>query len=262
MTEGGVKGMTVFDTNDQVDAPDRLEKLTLADQVADQILEQIYSRGLAPGTPLPSEGDLSRLFGVSRLVVREAVRTLVAKEVVDSGQGRPAKVRTPSSKVLTQLFEFHIRQKTFDQSQLVGTRKLLESQIAADAAARVSSTGESCDTLFAALENMAKAANEVDGFLKADDAFHSELARLAENPIMTLMLDGIHSLMEESRMLSHRGNEAKAEGQEIAIREHRAVAEAVQAGDPIAARIAMEKLVSRTLENVQAAMRIAEEPAK
>lgn len=250
--------MTIFDTNSGGKKPNKLEKSTLSDQVADGILEQIYSRGLAPGTPLPSEGDLARLFGVSRLVIREAVRTLVAKEVIDSGQGRPARVRTPSSRVLTQLFEFHIRQKTFDQSQFVGARMLLEAQIAADAALRVAKTGESCDVLFSAVDQMAECASDPVGFLSADDQFHSELARLADNPIISLMLDGLHSLMDESRALSLRGSEATSGGQERAVEEHLAVATAVLVGDAPLARVAMEQLVNRTLENVRAAMNLAQ----
>src|SRR3982751_260678 len=55
----------------------------LSDKVAEMMLETILSRRLAVGDRLPSERELGEQFGVSRTVVREAVRALVTKGVID-----------------------------------------------------------------------------------------------------------------------------------------------------------------------------------
>lgn len=230
-----------------------LPRATLADRVADALMADIYERSLRPGAILPSEADMAKTFGVSRLVVREAVRTLVAREVLDSGQGRPARVREPSSHILTQLFEYHLRQRSLDVAQIVGTRGLLEGQIAYDAAIAVRDQGRDPASLFAALERMRNEATGTRTFLAADDVFHSALAELADNPVISLIMQGLHGLMNEARELSHAGNLATHGSQELALEEHQAVAEAVRAGEADAARVAMQVLVQRTLENVRAA---------
>lgn len=226
----------------------------MADRVADGLLADIFNRKLKPGAVLPTEGEMAASYGVSRLVVREAVRTLVAREVIDSGQGRPARVREPSSHILTQVFEYHLRQRSIDVAQIIRARGLLEGQIAYDAAIAVRDTGADPAPLFEALELMRSESQGMTSFLSADDIFHGALAQLADNTVVSLIMQGLQGLMSEARQLSHAGNLSKNGSQDLAITEHQAVAEAVQAGQPEGARVAMEKLVRRTLENVRAAL--------
>jgi GntR family transcriptional repressor for pyruvate dehydrogenase complex len=232
-----------------------LPRATLADRVSDEMLADIYARNLKPGAVLPSEGDLALTYGVGRLVVREAVRTLVAREVLQSGQGRPARVREPSSRILTQLFEYHLRQRSLDDSHIVGTRRLLEGQIAFDAAERVGNGDGDASALFAAVESMRISSTSMSKFFEADDEFHQALGALANNPVVSLIMQGLNGLMNQTKQLSWAGNNAQTGSQDLTIAEHHAVAVAVGAADPVGARIAMEALVSRTLDNVRAAAR-------
>jgi DNA-binding FadR family transcriptional regulator len=64
----------------------------LSDKVARRILEVIVSTPLRPGEALPSERQLGAEFGVSRTVIREALRSLAGKGVVDMTQGRGLRV--------------------------------------------------------------------------------------------------------------------------------------------------------------------------
>lgn len=59
----------------------------LADRLRDELLEEITSSQLVPGTKLPTEGELSKRFGVSRATVREAVRGLVEAGYVTRRRG-------------------------------------------------------------------------------------------------------------------------------------------------------------------------------
>src|SRR6478735_2099118 len=59
----------------------------LADRLRDELLEEITSSQLEPGTKLPTEGELSKRFGVSRATVREAVRGLVEAGYVTRRRG-------------------------------------------------------------------------------------------------------------------------------------------------------------------------------
>jgi GntR family transcriptional repressor for pyruvate dehydrogenase complex len=75
-------------------------RTTLADQVAEGLIAQIGRMGLNVGDEIPPESEIAQEFGVNRLVVREAIRTLAAREILVSSQGRPARVSTPSARTL------------------------------------------------------------------------------------------------------------------------------------------------------------------
>lgn len=229
-----------------------LTRTTLSDRVADEILEDIYAQGLAAGAVIPPEGELAKTFGVSRIVVREAVRMLVAREVLDSGQGRPARVREPSSKVLTQLFEHHLRLRNLDHAKLIETRRVLEGQLAADAADAVASGALTTNDMADALAEMGWHADDMESFLKADLRFHHALGELAQNPVISLILDGLDGLLMGSRRLSYQGNAHRRMSLTHTLDEHERVLRSVESGDPVTARREMEALVQRTLENVLA----------
>ena len=63
------------------------ENKTLADQAADQMIRYIQEQGYVPGDRLPTEADLSKLLGVGRNTVREAVRVLASRNIVSVRQG-------------------------------------------------------------------------------------------------------------------------------------------------------------------------------
>ena len=63
------------------------ENKTLSEQAADQMIQYIQENGYGPGDKLPTEADLSRLLGVGRNTVREAVRVLASRNIVSVRQG-------------------------------------------------------------------------------------------------------------------------------------------------------------------------------
>ncbi len=107
---------------------------SLTDKLADSILHRIVSQELRPGSTLPSERELQEEYGVSRTVVREAMKMLSAKGFVSTGAGHNAIVEPnltqPTIDALLITFH-HRRVKTGD---LLNTRLLLEPPIAALAA--------------------------------------------------------------------------------------------------------------------------------
>ena len=69
---------------------------TLADRVAAQLLDAIGAGRFRDGDPLPSERTLGDQFGVSRTVIREAIRALVARDVLEADSGRGVRVIAPN----------------------------------------------------------------------------------------------------------------------------------------------------------------------
>src|SRR5918992_1507838 len=91
--------------------PTQLRRETLPEQVADQLIALIERDNLVPGTILPSEGKLAQEFGVSRPVVREALRTLAAKDVIVVANGKGAIVRPITSQPLRDFFQRALRNR-------------------------------------------------------------------------------------------------------------------------------------------------------
>lgn len=91
--------------------PPAVARTTLAEQVATGLIGEIERTGLQVGDEIPPEAKIARQFGVNRLAVREAIRTLSAREILVSSQGRRARVNTPSAGVLAQMLDFRVRQQ-------------------------------------------------------------------------------------------------------------------------------------------------------
>ena len=77
----------------------------LSDKVADMMLETILSKRLEVGDKLPSERELGEQFGVSRTVVREAVRALVAKGVIEVRSGSGLRVAAVDAAAVSESIE-------------------------------------------------------------------------------------------------------------------------------------------------------------
>src|SRR3989442_9857964 len=109
----------------------------LSDKVADLLLETIVVRRLAPGERLPSERELGEQFGVSRTVIREAVRALAAKGVIDVRTGSGLRVAAVDSSNVSESMSLFLRgSSTLDYPRVHEVRAMLEVEVAGLAADR------------------------------------------------------------------------------------------------------------------------------
>jgi GntR family transcriptional regulator, transcriptional repressor for pyruvate dehydrogenase complex len=230
---------------------DGLDRRTLADQVADAILNDIIDQRLTPGTPLPSERLLAERFEVNRLVIREATRTLVAREFLDSGQGRPARVRLPSGSTLAQVLRFHLLLDEVAPEDVLRARHLIETELAADAARSIRRSEGDVTRMAEALAAMEASVDDAEPFVQSDLAFHREIAELSQNRLFALLLAGLQNLLLEVRRLSYASSHRKGEGQLRAIEHHRRILAAIADGDPEGARDAMRAHIEQTADDVR-----------
>src|SRR3989442_2687911 len=111
----------------------------LSDKVAELLLETILSPDLQPGDRLPSERELGEQFGVSRTVIREAVRALAAKGVIDVRTGSGLRVAAVDSATVSESMSLFMRgSTTLDYPKVHEVRAMLEVEIAGLAAERAS----------------------------------------------------------------------------------------------------------------------------
>jgi GntR family transcriptional repressor for pyruvate dehydrogenase complex len=169
----------------------------LSDKVADTMLETILSRKLRAGDRLPSERELGEQFGVSRTVVREAVRALVAKGVIDVRSGSGLRVAAVDAAAVTESMSLFLRGGSFGFEQVHEVRALVEVHIAGLAAERA--TDADLVALRSVHERMEREVGDVEAAARDDLEFHRCVARATQNELYLLVLDSIGSTLIDIR---------------------------------------------------------------
>ena len=220
-----------------------IQSFRLYEQIVSQIEQSIQSGQLKPGDQLPPERELAEQLGVSRTAVREAIKTLREKGLVQAYAGRGTFITKVTSHPIRQSFGWVTRiDQAEGQRHLVEVREILEPEIAARAATRA--TAKHLATMREAVEAMDAAGLDALSFIEADLDFHLALAEAAENPIILTLIDSIVGLLREQRMRTFEVPGGPSRGQF----HHRRIFDAIERRDPGAAREAMR----HHLEQVQA----------
>jgi GntR family transcriptional regulator, transcriptional repressor for pyruvate dehydrogenase complex len=202
--------------------------------IAAQIEQQILQGDLKKGERLPNERELAERFQASRTAVREAMKILAQKGLVDMRPGRGTIVIDGTSQAVRDSLGLMIRVGQFsDTQQLVEVREILEPEIAALAA--LHATDEDVIGLHQAVEIMDLHLDDADAYIAADNSFHETLARATQNKLILVLMDPIMSLLAEQRKLIFTVQGGPQRGQE----HHKKILLAVTQHDIDAARIAM-----------------------
>jgi GntR family transcriptional regulator, transcriptional repressor for pyruvate dehydrogenase complex len=215
--------------------------------VLDRLTEHIVRGDFDSYGLLPAEGDLARSFGVSRTVIREAMRSLRAQGLVGVSRGRAPRVKPPDSKATVARLELLLRRNKATYVHLVEVRQPLETETAALAAERAN--GEHLRQLERAVQDLAS-TSALEDRIEADVRFHRVLGEATGNPVFVLLLETLADFLRESRQKT-----LVFSGVEQALAGHRAVLDAVRERDPVQARQAMRehlRLAARDLESLGA----------
>ncbi len=156
---------------------------TLAEQAAGQIIDLIRQKRYVPGDRLPTEVELSELLGVGRNTVREAVRILVSRNIVNVRQGSGTFISEKQG-VSDDPFGFSLvenrRKLTRD---LIQIRTILEPPIAALAAQNA--TDEEVEVLRKILEEIEDLIRKREDYAQKDVEFHEQIANCSHNSVMS-----------------------------------------------------------------------------
>ena len=170
----------------------------LYEQIVQQVEDSILKGQLKTGDQLPAERDLAQRFGVSRTAVREAVKTLREKGLVEAYSGRGTFVTNGTSQAIRQSLDLMIRiNQQEGLANLAELRLVLEPEIAGLAAARIEE--QLLSTMREAVAVMDRSLHDPDAYVEADLDFHLALAEAAGNPLILALLDSIVGLLREQR---------------------------------------------------------------
>lgn len=216
--------------------------MSRTDQVVDGITAMILDGRLGPGQRLPIEKDLAEALGVSRGSLREGVRALSVLGVVETRQGDGTYVTALDPGLLAGPLGLVVELQAAGHALHVHTvRRMLETEVAGLAAAAARAPGTDLAAAHRALDDAAAVLGTDEGvdheaLLAADLAFHHALAEVAGNPVLTALLDALGGRTARHRLwrgLAERGADERAQA------EHRAILDAVVAGDVERARVRM-----------------------
>jgi GntR family transcriptional regulator, transcriptional repressor for pyruvate dehydrogenase complex len=234
------------------DRTPRKVRPSLADELTEELLTRIIDGRYPPDSALPPEGDLAREAGMSRLTVREAVKTLRAKNVVRVERGRGTYVNPVDQwTALEALVRATVhRESTAGRTlpeRLIEARRIVEVGAAELAADR--RTDEDTARLEAQLAEMSAAdeAGDVDAFVAADLAFHETVLHAAGNGLIAALLDPLSRLLVPARRQTSEFDDIRRH----ALEYHTAILEAIQARDPEQARRAMHDHIDQTQEDLR-----------
>jgi GntR family transcriptional repressor for pyruvate dehydrogenase complex len=221
----------------------------LSDKVAELLLGTIVNRRLRPGDRLPSERELGEQFGVSRTVIREAVRALAAKGVIDVRTGSGLRVAAVEASTVSESISLYLRAGTVMYDKVHEVRTLLEVELARRAAIRATDEAieilrKNCDELESVLAPSGDASEvDVERASRLDLEFHREIAAATDNELYLVLLDSIGEALLEVR----RENLTSNAGADT-IRAHREICESIAAHDADAAAAAMERHLAQVLQ--------------
>jgi GntR family transcriptional repressor for pyruvate dehydrogenase complex len=211
-----------------------LQRARLYEQLVDMIRKQIVEGKLKQGDQLPNERDLALQYGVSRTVVREAIKALVQKGLIEVRGGTGTFVTDSTTRALQHSLELMMSMGKSDHlKEVVELREILEPEIAARAAAHA--TREQIKVLRAAFETMSANLDSVTNFIVADNQFHLALATATGNTLFPKILNSVVDLLfaMRSHIFSVEGGPQRGQWH------HAKILEAVSAGDSDRARRAM-----------------------
>lgn len=224
----------------------------LHNQVAKDLGLKILREELPPGTVLPNEAILSAQFGVSRTVLREAVKVLASKGLMEVRRKTGTRVRSQKHwhsldpEVLA--WQFSIPQTSAALDDLLELRRLIEP-----AAARLASRRATAAELTAikrALGAMEETHNDSEEATEVDLLFHLAVLEASHNQY----LRSLGAIVKAALRASFQLTNADAAAYERSLQRHRAVVVAIEKKDPASAEKAMYHVLDQTETDIRASL--------
>jgi DNA-binding FadR family transcriptional regulator len=173
-----------------------LRRETLPEQLAEQLVNLIEQQRLIPGDFLPSAAAVAEQYGVSRPVVREALRTLEARGIVRIENGRGAIVQPFTNDQLSQFFQRAVNVRRESLVELLEVRKGLEVESASLAAIRA--TDDELRRIDQQVRKMGAAVGEGTTYAELDAQLHLQIASAAHNTMLLYLIESIREPLKVS----------------------------------------------------------------
>jgi DNA-binding FadR family transcriptional regulator len=215
----------------------------LTKQIADQICQFIHERHLAIGEKIPNEFELAGLFRVGRGTIREAVKLLISRNILEIHRGKGTFV-CENPGIVDDPFGFSYQEdKVQLVSDLIDIRYILEPEIAALAAGHAA--GAEIDRMKSMASDIESLARENQDYSDLDIELHTLIAACSRNMVMPNLIPVIHYGIDLYNHSLEKYETLKAVGF------HTMIIEAIEAHNPAEARLAMQNHLEFNRKNVR-----------
>ncbi|MEY9211306.1 FadR family transcriptional regulator [Thermobifida halotolerans] len=222
---------------------------SLADRLADRLLDQVVRGELAVDEALPSEAEIAAQADVSRLTVREAVKVLRTKNIVRVKRGRGTYVNAPDHWTDLELVLRMAGRRAGTDTAALGlfeVRRMLEAGAAELCARRRSDADLALLGSHVAEMDKAATAHDAAAFARADAAFHETILRSCGN----VFVPAVCGPLDRMLLRLHARAAGVAPVRLRAQRHHHRILAEISAGSPAAARAAMAAHMDQTAEDL------------
>jgi GntR family transcriptional repressor for pyruvate dehydrogenase complex len=226
----------------------RVKQGRIYEAVVDQLQDLIVSEKLQLGDKLLPERELAQRFGVSRTAVRDAIRVLSERGLVDVRPGAGTFVVREISDTVVESMGLLFQIEKGSHEALHEVREILEVEMAGIAAERA--TEADVERIVRAFEEMQSNINDPAHFIEADLAFHLAIAEATHNKMFLLLLNPIIDLLQESQRMIV----AVPEGPDRALERHRQVLNSIRRKAKAQARDAMSRHMQQIAEDIKTAL--------
>jgi GntR family transcriptional repressor for pyruvate dehydrogenase complex len=210
----------------------------LSDKVADDIVELILSNRLRPGDTLPPQSELGEQFGVSRTVIREAVRSLDAKGLVEVRSGSRIRIAAVDAGTASESLRHFVRGSAFAPGSIEEVRSAL--LVASAQLAAVRAEPEDLERVLAALDRAGQSAEDPAALRQAELDLFTALAGASGNELLVMLIDALGRALADARPSPppHGPAPAATRGE---------LGDALARRDPGAAAAAMRRYLGRAI---------------
>ena len=210
---------------------EKMGKQQLGSGLEDELLNYILGTPVDVGEKIPNEFELAEQFGVGRSTVREAVKGLVTRGILEVRRGAGTFVVSHHSLKEDPLGLTKLEDKYKLALELFELRLMMEPEIAS-LAAQKAGDGEKVRLQALCLQVEELYSNEED-HLARDVEFHTHIARCSQNRVVEMLVPLINSAVTTFGSLTHRKLKQET------IETHRAITDAIVKGDSVGAKCAM-----------------------
>ncbi len=205
------------------------------EEIASQLIRMMREGEIKPGDLLPPERELASMLGVSRVSVRDAIRYLEAKGIVQVRQGEGTRVRALDAATLVKPLETLLEVRKELVRHLFDLRRMIEPEFAAEAARRA--TPEHLKALEEIIERQRARTERGEFPIEEDEAFHHTVVRATGNPMALEVSALLAEYLRSGRDLSLQSPERARRS----LEGHQAIFQAMAEGNADAARNAMRR---------------------
>jgi GntR family transcriptional regulator, transcriptional repressor for pyruvate dehydrogenase complex len=221
-----------------------VRETSLTEKAQRQVEALIVDGTLKAGDRLPSERELTEQLKVSKTVIREAIRSLVAKGLIDVRVGSGMYVRGVGSDMMKEPMSLLLRSNVLKPDDVFEVREALEVTIAGLAAERASEVDlKAMEENIKALKSSHLSAAD---YAELDVGFHRLVVKAAGNPLFAFLLNSLNDVMIEVRLRAFSIGEGKTVAN--ALQEHLHIFDRIKAHDAAGARVAMQKHLTQGMK--------------